>query len=78
MKGRQSGKQIETVRRKFAELNNRDNHLVLFDALFALPTINVHLSWTARSEEEEGNRWIHDHIINILRGAYSLLNDPRQ
>jgi len=63
--------------RKFSELNNRDNHLVLFDAPFDLPRVDVHLSWSHLSEDDQGHRWLRNHIIAILRDAYSMLGGSR-
>ncbi len=63
--------------RKFSELNNRDNQLVLFDAPFDLPGVEVHLAWADLSDKDQGHRWLREHIIAILRDAYSMLDTPQ-
>lgn len=64
--------------RKFADLNNRDNRLVLFDPPFDLPRLQVHLAWSQASKDDEGHTWIRDHILGILQDAFRMLDTAEE
>lgn len=60
------------VGRKFAEQYNVDGSLVLFDAPFDLPSVEVHVAWKQDADGDEGHKWVRDHVIEILESIFKM------
>jgi DNA-binding transcriptional LysR family regulator len=60
------------VGRNTLEFYNRDDGLKTFDLPIHLPEIEAHIAWAPTSENDDGHRWLRNHIVAILRGAASM------
>lgn len=67
---------VAVVGRNTLNFYNRDDNLVSLDLPVDLPTIEAHIAWTKSSDEDDGHRWIRNHIVSILRGAASMFGAP--
>lgn len=54
------------------EQYNTDGNLVLFETLFPLPTVDVHVAWTREADVDEGHKWIRDHVTEIIGSAFRV------
>jgi len=60
------------VGRKFAEQYNVDGSLALLDLPFELPVIEVHVAWKQDADDDDGHKWMRDHVIEILASIFKL------
>lgn len=60
------------VGRTMAEHFNQDESLVFLDLPFDLGRVEANVVWTASSDDDDGHRWIREHVIEILRSAFRL------
>lgn len=58
--------------RSVANQHNTGGNLVLFDLPFHMPSIEAHMVWTKRMDEDQGHKWIRDHAIEIMRSGFRL------
>jgi DNA-binding transcriptional LysR family regulator len=66
------------VGRSVANQHNADGSLVLFDLPFEMPSIEAHIVWTKRMDEDQGHKWIRDHVIEIMRSGFRLHSSDNQ
>lgn len=60
------------VGRTMAEHYNQDDSLVFLDLPFNLGRAEANVVWTASSDDDDGHRWLREHVIEILRSAFRL------
>lgn len=60
---------VAVVGRNTLAFFNRDNSLVSFDLPIELPTVEAHIAWAKQSDDDDGHRWLRNHIVSILLGA---------
>lgn len=58
----------------FTRQNNVDGRIAVLDIPFELPAVEFNLGWTHAMDEDEGHRWLREHMISILQSAGRVMN----
>jgi DNA-binding transcriptional LysR family regulator len=63
---------VSCVGRSVANQHNADGSLVLLDLPFDMPSIEGHMVWTKRMDDDQGHKWIRDYAVEIMRSGFKL------